>query len=148
LVLFPGLRNLKDILLRAFHNTKLRFLFAGGSTAVIYFGLLYLLHDMMGQSSNLSVGTAYFVSTAYHFLCNKFFVHRDDSLDTAHLQLGKYLALIAVNYAITWVVTNGILVMGGNVYLGVCASVLITLVFTYVVMRRAIFRRGSEPREQ
>ncbi len=136
---------MKDILLRAYHSTKLRFLFAGGSTAAIYFGLLFVLHDLLGQGSNLSVGISYFVSTAYHFLCNKFFVHRDDSLDTAHLQLGKYLILVAANYGITWLVTNLVLAAGGSVYRGVAGSVPVTLVFTYVVMRRAIFRTQSAP---
>lgn len=135
---------MKDILHRAFHSTKLRFLFAGGSTAIVYFGLLYLLHDLLKRGNDLSVGVAYFVSTAYHFLCNKFFVHRDDSLDTAHQQLGKYLILVALNYGITWSVTNAVFWMGGNVYAGVAASVSITLVFTYVVMRRAIFVSQSE----
>lgn len=112
----------------------------GGSTAVIYFSILYALREWIGLSENLAVGISYFTSTAFHFLGNKFFVHQEPALGTMHIQFAKYIVLTLINYGITFAVTNTILFFGGNVYVGVLASIATTLVLTFVVMKALIFR--------
>jgi putative flippase GtrA len=118
---------------------KIKFIIVGGSTAGIYFGLLFLFYDIVKLDKNISVTLSYFSSICFHFSMNKFFVFREKEITTLKFQLMKYIVLTAINYLINLLVVNIFSTFNISIYLGVACATMITLVITYLSMSRLIF---------
>jgi putative flippase GtrA len=91
----------------------------------------------------LAVSVAYFVSTSFHYFANRYFTFSAQT--GVHLQqLTRYMVLWTLNYIITIIVV-GVSVehFGLSAYLGVCASVVVTVFVGYFLSRYWVFKSKS-----
>ncbi len=127
---------------------KLKFLFIGGSSALIYFGILFVLYHLMKVEKELSVTIGYFSGVMFHFLMNKFFVFEEKNIHTVTHQIPLYIALTFINYLINlatvFIISFLLKDFSFNIYLGVIIATGITMILTYMVMNRIIFKKKLE----
>jgi putative flippase GtrA len=82
--------RVSGLLMRPFENQSFRFLFAGGMTAFLYFGLIYVLLTL-GVTSWLSALFAYLTAFSVGYTAQKVFTFQSRS---SHLvSLPRYAAL-------------------------------------------------------
>jgi putative flippase GtrA len=126
------------------HRRQLaRFIFVGVLTFGINFLTFHLFYGLAKLDYRVSVSLAYAVTVVCHFLLNRFF-----TFDAAEQQLvhnvGKYLAMLGLNYAITitmaWFVVE---VLGLSPYLGVVASTIATACTSFFVMKYFVFGKSG-----
>ena len=116
-----------------------KFGLVGILTAVLYFGVLFLLMSYLVWDYLLSVSLAYIISTIFHFLANRHFTF-SASDGSNKIQLLRYLLLWIFNYVITiFIVTISVSLIELSVYMGVCLSVLFTVFFGYFLSRKWVF---------
>lgn len=90
--------------MRPFENQTVRFLFAGGMTACLYFGLIYVLLTL-GVTSWLSALLAYLVAFSVGYTAQKFFTFQSRSNHS--VSLPRYAALQVGCAAIAAVSASG-----------------------------------------
>ena len=116
-----------------------KFGLVGATTAAIYFLLMWLADEILGLPYIGALSFAYFASTVFHFLANRYFIFA-----AAHgrheRQIARYLIMWAINYLITILVV-GLCVekFDSSPYIGVCVSVLFTMYVGYVLGRYWVF---------
>lgn len=112
----------------------------GAITAAIYFAVMWVANSLIGLHYLVSITLAYITSTTFHFLANRHFTF--GAHDESHKnQLARYLVMWCVNYVITIVIVR-ICVKDFELspYLGVCASVVVTVMTGYLFSRFWVFR--------
>lgn len=118
----------------------LRFLAAGGVTAVVNFGTAALLLAI-GLPVQLAVALAYLATITTHFTLQRFFVFAGQgafALSTAS-QLRRYLAVAVVQYPLTAGLVALFVAAGlPDLAAVACTQVIVTPV-TFVVMRTHLF---------
>lgn len=121
-----------------------KFGLVGATTAVIYFVVMWLADAILGLSYIGAVSLAYFVSTLFHFLANRYF-----TFAAAHgryeSQFYRYLIMWIINYLITILVV-GLFVERFHLspYIGICVSVLFTMCVGYILGHHWIFKGKKE----
>ena len=112
----------------------------GSVTAAIYFLVMWAADYIFGSNYITAVSVAYFVSTAFHFLANKYFTFRAAKEEHVH-QIIRYLVMWFVNYLITIVVVSVCVARFlMSPYIGVCISVVFTVFISYALGRYWIFK--------
>jgi putative flippase GtrA len=112
-------------------------------TTAIYFFVMWIANAKLALNYILAVSVAYLFSTLFHFLANRHFTF--NALDDKHSsQLVRYLVMWALNYLITIVVVRICVErMALSPYLGVCVSVIFTVITGYFISRYWVFRMES-----
>jgi putative flippase GtrA len=121
-----------------------RYLFVGGSTFVIDFSLLFLLHGKAGVGLGLATSLAYWTSIVYNFLLNRWWTFSAHDKKDLHKHLGTYLVLLAFNYLFT-VVFISVASHTINYLLAKAIAVLIQMSWTYFVYKNVIFVAAKPP---
>lgn len=117
-----------------------KFGLVGATTAGIYFFVLWGADSVLGFNYILAVSAAYVISTAFHFLANRHFTFAaiDDKRTS---QLVRYSAMWVFNYLITIVVVSVCVERYLlSPYVGVCISVLFTMITGYILARYWVFK--------
>ena len=117
----------------------LRFLIVGGSTAVIYFVLIYLTYSLGNINYNLSISIAYFSSVIFHFLANRryTFDHHGHRLSK---QVSRYISLLMLGYLTTLMIVNGaVRGLAFSPFCGALLAVGFNLVMNFFLMRFWVF---------
>jgi len=128
------------VLVKAHFSSAFKFGVVGAITAAIYFFVMWVASSILNFGYILAVSVAYFVSTSFHYLANRYFTF------AAHggrhsWQLARYLVLWTINYVITiLVVSICVEHLGLSAYLGVCAAVVITVFVGYFLSRYWVFK--------
>ncbi len=122
---------------------KIKFLFIGGTTALVNFSLIYLTNGILKLNHNLSISISFFSAMIYHFMMNKMFVFQEKKLSRLKYQIIQYLILSFINYLINLGVVNLLLLFKINIYIGVAAATIITMLLTYFIMNRLIFNKKA-----
>lgn len=73
-----------------------RYLAAGGTAALVDFGLLYLFTDIFGVHYLFSAIAAFVVAFFVSFFLQKFWTFQDDSVDKVHTQVAVYFMVAIV----------------------------------------------------
>lgn len=117
-----------------------KFGIVGAVTAAIYFLVMWVTNTLIGLHYILSITAAYFSSTTFHFLANRHFTF--SALQESHAnQLSRYMVMWGVNYVITLVVVSVCVnSFGLSPYIGVCVSVVVTVMTGYLFSRFWVFR--------
>ncbi|TQX86922.1 MULTISPECIES: GtrA family protein [unclassified Rhizobium] len=128
--------------LRLFSNELARYVIVGGTTAMIYFGLVLLLVEVFGLDGVLPVSISYIASVTFHFFSSKLFTFRVANGNISG-QLIKYLIMVAINYLVT-AVTVFLLVdyLRYPTYIGAGFAVAMTLVIGYALTKFWVFKLG------
>ena len=122
----------------------LKYGIVGGVTGLIYFLLMWASNEILSLRYILAVSLAYFFSTVFHYLANRYFTFSAKT-DSNLTQLMRYATVWIFNYIITvLIVSIFVEYFRQSPYLGVCASVLLTSVFGYVLSKYWVFKtRGG-----
>ena len=120
---------------------KIKFLFVGGSTFVLYVSMIFLLHSYLGVRHNIAITISYFLALVYHFSMNKMFVFASSQSEHIKIEMPKYIALTAGNYLLSIFLANIALYFSLSIYAGIFLSPLITMCITYMTMNHCIFRK-------
>jgi len=128
------------------HLTELlqfaKYLVVGGSTAVLYFGLLILTVDVLHLGHFLAVSISYPLAITFHFLANKLFTFRSRSPQVSGEVL-RYLCVAFLNYLISLVVIYLVVDLGGqSTYYGAALAVAVTVGLGYGVTKLWVFQHS------
>ena len=127
---------LLDLIRKVFNHSGFRYLLVGGSSFVLDFGVLYVLHEIAEIRLWISTGIAFLCSFFYNFTLQKMFAFSSQ----AHTprSLVKYVLLVGFNT----IATIGIVAVL-YVYIGWIAakivSTVMTTVWNYLAYRHIIF---------
>lgn len=122
------------------HRQQLaKFVFVGLLTFGINFSMFHLFYGVGEIDYRISVSLAYVITVVCHFLLHRFFTFEAAGQELAH-NVGKYLAMLGLNYGITittaWCVVE---VLGLSPYFGVIASTAATACTSFLVMKYFVF---------
>ncbi len=81
---------------RRYHRV-IKYIFSGGTAAVIDLSLLYLLTDGFGLHYIASTTLAFLAAFGVSFSLQKFWTFGDESMERVHTQLAMYLIIAVIN---------------------------------------------------
>lgn len=120
-----------------------KFILVGGITFGIKLSMVYVFYGLGKLDYRVSVSLAYWITVICHFLLHRFFTFEAADQQMVH-NLGKYLAMLGLNYAITllmaWFVVE---VLGLSLYYSVVADTAVTAITSFFVMKYFVFKRSE-----
>ena len=120
-----------------------RYLFVGGSTFVLDFGLLAVFHGILGAVIAVATSAAYWISILYNFLLNRYWTFDAREKRSLKRHIVTYLMLLIVNYIFV-VVFVGIASRHINYLAAKAIAVALQMVWTYPVYKNKIFVSAPE----
>jgi putative flippase GtrA len=127
-------------LVKANFLSVIKFGVVGVITAAIYFSVMWFASSILNFGYFLAVSMAYFVSTSFHYLANRYFTFSARTGQHSW-QLARYMILWIINYIITIIVVSlSVEHLGLSAYLGVCVAVVITVFVGYFLSRNWVFK--------
>ena len=106
----------------------------------IYISSFHLFYGLFSLDYKIAVSLAYLVTVICHFLLHRVFTFSAGEQYLMH-NAGKYLVMLALNYAIAmtvvWLVVE---VVGVSPYIGVVASTAATASASFFIMKYFVFR--------
>ena len=122
-------------------NDFMRYLAVGAATALLYFGLIFLLVEFFGLEGIWPISAAYILAVSFHFLCNKFYTFRRSGTKSLR-EIFRYFGLLFVNYTITIVVVHvTVNRLGYPTYVGAALAIAATLAIGYAMTKLWVFQR-------
>ena len=123
------------------HRLQLtKFAIVGLVTFGIYISSFHLFYGLFSLDYKIAVSLAYLVTVICHFLLHRVFTFSAGEQYLMH-NAGKYLLMLALNYAIAmtvvWLVVE---VVGVSPYIGVVASTAATASASFFIMKYFVFR--------
>jgi putative flippase GtrA len=115
-----------------------RYLLVGGSTFVLDFAILYILHGVFDLNLAGSTSVAYWVSISYNFLLNRYWTFDAREKESLTRHITAYFILLIFNYLFT---VTFVSIVGEhiNFVLAKAIAVAIQMVWTYKVYKKYIF---------
>jgi putative flippase GtrA len=117
-------------------------MFVGGSTFVIDFSLLFLLHAKADMTLGVATSIAYWASITYNFLLNRWWTFDAREKKNLHKHLLLYAVLLSCNYVFTLIFVD-ICSHTINYLLAKAMAVAIQMSWTYFIYKNAIFVHDS-----
>jgi putative flippase GtrA len=110
----------------------------GGTTFVLDFSILYVLHGNLKLNLAASTSVAYWISISYNFALNRYWTFDAREKDSLKRHLTIYLALLVFNYLFT---VTFVTLLGDHIsYVYAKAlAVIISMSWTYIVYKNYIF---------
>lgn len=112
----------------------------GAVTAAIYFLLMWVSESILGFNYIAAISIAYVLSTIFHYFANRRFTF--SAVEGRQVQqLMRYMVMWGLNYLITLLVVDVCVKRFLlSPYVGVCASVVFTMLTGYVLARYWVFK--------
>ena len=121
---------------------KIYFLLVGASSAVIYYGAVALLYEVMTVDYRTAVSVGYVLSVLSHFFANRHFTFKGGG-DRLGPQVFRYFGLTCINYVLTLcVVTAAVELFRLSPYIAVAISIVATMAVSYLLMRHWVFAKA------
>lgn len=139
--------KIKNILLYLYGHPFVRYVFVGGTTFVLDFTILYLLHAKFGLGLALSTSVAYWLSILYNFLLNRRWTFSATEKSELSKHIVLYGILLGFNYLFTVLFVS---VVSNFVYFGLAKvlSVGIQISWTYLIYKKYIFVKSKPQSSQ
>lgn len=119
-----------------------RFAIVGGTTGLMFAGLVAVAVDGLGMRNSLAAGLAYLVLLPLNFIAHKRGVFR--SRGAALPELLRYLAMHAMAFLLSIGVMGALTgPMGASHWLGSCAVIGVVSLFNLIVMEFWVFQRHA-----
>lgn len=120
-----------------------KFIFVGLLTFGVNFLMFHVFYGLVQLDYRVSVSLAYVITVICHFLLHRFFTFDAAEQQLAH-NVGRYLAMLGLNYALTiataWFVVE---VLGLSPYWVVIASTAVTACTSFFVMKYFVFVKSG-----
>jgi putative flippase GtrA len=132
------MEKIRETTLFLYKHHFVRYLFVGGSTFVLDFGMLILLHGKLGFGIAASTSVAYWLSIIYNFILNRYWTFDAREKESLQRHITAYFVLLVVNYffAVTFVSFASDHI---NYIYAKAIAVLIQMLWTYPVYNKIIF---------
>lgn len=121
-----------------YQHSFIRYVFVGGTTFIIDFFLLVLLHAHLNVNLEISTTLSYWIAIAYNFLLNRHWTFSSTDRKNLKKHLIFYLLLLGFNYLFTLAFVS----IGSNFINFALAKILavgIQISWTYYLYRNKIF---------
>lgn len=132
------MKRIKETTLFLYRHHFVRYLLVGGTTFVLDFGILFILHGQLQLNLAASTSVAYWVSMSYNFVLNRYWTFDSREKESLTRHITTYLALVLFNYLFT---VTFVSIVGShiNYVIAKALAVAIQMVWTYEVYRKYIF---------
>jgi putative flippase GtrA len=132
------IQRVKGFLGYLYRHHFIRYLFVGGTTFMIDFGLLILLHGHLNISLPVATSIAYWSSIGYNFYLNRWWTFSAGEKANLHRHALSYGVLLGFNYLFT-VIFVAAASKHVNYAVAKAISVGIQMSWTYVIYKNVIF---------
>ena len=124
-----------------------RYLAVGGTTFVLDFGILFLLHGVFNLNLAGSTSVAYWVSIMYNFTLNRHWTFDAREKDSLKRHITTYFMLLVFNYLFT---VGFVSIVGEHInYIAAKAlAVGISMLWTYYIYKHYIFIDHKDAKAQ
>ena len=132
------MRDIKALTIYLYRHHFIRYLFVGGTTFIIDFGILYFLHSKLKLNLAGATSVAYWVSISYNFYLNRYWTFDSREKESLMRHITTYFALLVFNYLFT---VTFVSIVGTHInYVAAKAiAVAIQMTWTYIIYKRFIF---------
>jgi putative flippase GtrA len=130
--------DIKKLTLYLYRHHFVRYLLVGGTTFIIDFGLLVLLHGHFDLNLGASTSVAYWVSIIYNFTLNRYWTFDAREKESLARHISTYFILLVFNYLFT-VTFVSILGEHFNYIIVKAVAVAIQMIWTYPIYKKLIF---------
>jgi putative flippase GtrA len=132
--------RLKETTLFLYNHHFVRYLAVGGTTFIIDFGILYVLHGIFKLNLAASTSVSYWVSISYNFVLNRYWTFDVAEKENLKHHLTTYFVLLVFNYlfTVTFVSFVGAHI---NYVIAKALAVGISMIWTYYVYKNYIFTK-------
>lgn len=128
----------KEIAEFLYRHSFIRYLFVGGTTFILDFGILVFLHGKLAVGIAAATSIAYWISIVYNFLLNRYWTFDAWEKESLQHHITAYFLLLIANYmfAVVFVsyVSDHIAYTTAKI-----VSVIIQMAWTYPIYKRVIF---------
>jgi len=128
----------KELTLYLYRHHFVRYLFVGGTTFVLDFGILLCLHGLLKLNLAGSTSVAYWISISYNFVLNRYWTFDARENESLKHHLTTYFVLLVFNYLFT---VTFVSVLGAhiNYVIAKALAVAIQMTWTYYIYKNYIF---------
>lgn len=135
--------NILNELLKSLYNHKfIRYLFVGGTTFVIDFGLLIFLKVHVHLSIPIATTIAYWTSIIFNFVLNRWWSFSISEKNNLSKHAISYSILLGFNYLFTLIFVSSM-----SKYMSFAIAkifaVLISMSWTYIIYKNIIFKKKA-----
>lgn len=132
------MRKLHSFLAVMYHHHFIRYVFVGGSTFILDFSILFIMHEVFNLSLPLATTIAYWVSIIYNFSLNRWWTFSASENEKLHKHATAYLILLGFNYLFTVIFVS---LVSQLIYFGLAKvlAVAIQISWTYYLYKNLIF---------
>jgi len=127
-----------QLLIFLYRHHFVRYLFVGGTTFVLDFGILFSLHGVLKLNLAASTAVAYWISISYNFVLNRYWTFDSREQESLMRHLTTYFALLVFNFLFT-VTFVSIIGEHINYIIAKALAVAIQMSWTYVIYKDFIF---------
>ncbi|MDB5163555.1 MAG: GtrA family protein [Candidatus Saccharibacteria bacterium] len=132
----------RQLVLYFYNHHFVRYLFVGGTTFILSFGILKVLHGNLGLSVAVSTITAYVISFIYNFTLNRWWTFSAADTKNLHEHIIPYSLLFLFNLAYT-VLMEHFLSQHVNYLIAYPFVVVTQAVWTYYTYKHVIFTKAK-----
>lgn len=132
------IRKAHKFTLYLYRHSFVRYLLVGGTTFLLDFGLLYILHGILNLNLAGSTSVAYWISISYNFILSRYWTFNAREKDDLKRHMTAYFALLVFNYLFT-VTFVSIVGEHVNFILAKMAAVAIQMLWTFWIYKSYIF---------
>lgn len=125
-----------------YNHHFVRYLFVGGSTFIIDFGLLVLLHGKLNVRLPIATSISYWTSVAFNFTLNRWWTFSASESKKLHKHMLAYAILLGFNYTFTVIFVS----LGSHVVSYEVAKLLAVLIqtsWTFLIYKNIIFKTDA-----
>jgi putative flippase GtrA len=130
--------KIKNILAYFYQHPFIRYVFVGGTTFIIDFSILFILHGKLGIGLVIATSIAYWTSILYNFSLNRNWTFSANEKNALSKHILMYGLLLGFNYVFTVVFVS---VVSHYIYFGTAKilAVGIQISWTYFIYKKIIF---------
>ncbi len=135
--------KLKNLITFLYNHHLIRYLFVGGTTFFIDFGLLVLLHGKLNIGLAIAASTSYWVSILYNFNLNRNWTFSAAESKKLHQHILPYSILLCFNYLFT-VLFLSLITRVIHYQVAKVIAVVVQVAWTYPIYKYVIFGTSSD----
>lgn len=132
------MKKVKSLTLYLYRHHFIRYLFVGGTTFIIDFGLLYSLHSKGKVNLAVATSVAYWTSIIYNFILNRYWTFDAREKESLKKHIFTYGSLLLLNYAFVLIFIS-IMSHHINYIVAKAIAVMLQMAWTYPVYKKVIF---------
>jgi putative flippase GtrA len=137
------MKQAHHLVITLYKHHFIRYLVVGGTTFIIDFGILYLLHGELKVNIAIATSISYWISIIYNFILNRYWTFDVREKESLKKHISTYFVLLVVNYIFA-VIFVSIMSHYINYIIAKAIAVGIQMIWTYPIYKKLIFVRQTK----